>query len=91
MAFDINDYLSVEEKAEIINQRRKAWAADLYGHMLVADAVTAAGDTVPEATTVAIASLTKALESSDAAKVAVDAGVAAKATVIEAEVEPAPK
>lgn len=84
MAFSIDDYLTVEEKAQIIEQRRRQWAADLYGHTLNAEAIVASGEPIPAETATAIEALQSALQSTDAKKAEVDAEVAAKAAALEA-------
>ena len=76
--FNIDDYLSAEEKAQIVEQRRKQWAADLFGHQLNAEATIAAGEEVPAQTTVAIESLKAALQSSDEKSATLKAEVEAK-------------
>lgn len=71
-----DEILSLDERARIVEQRRKQWAADLFTHRLTAEATAAGAD--PQ-TAAAITTLESAIASLAPAKQRLDDAIAAKA------------
>lgn len=76
----IDSILSPEDKAAIVADRQRAWAADLYGHTLNRDAQVAAGGKADPDTLAAIDTLTAALQGLAPVKAALGEVIAARSS-----------